>query len=1042
MNQKKAFFFFVLFLTVFLFCFQNPLFAQEAGQVSEQQKQAIIEAVQDGRVDPGMVKQFQEQGKLGDLTPEEIEAGKKILEEKKAEAKEEAVADEKAEPKPEDSIEKKEPEEPAKEPKPDEDFFKKSAPEVRAALEIFGHKLFSSAPSTFAPITAFPVSNDYIIGPGDEIKILMWGRLDASYSLEVDSEGVINFPKIGPLTVAGITFGELKELIKQKAEAITGVNVNVSMGRLRTIQVFVLGEVKAPGVYTVSSLATIANALLSSGGPTELGSLRRVELKRHGKVVSVIDLYDFLLKGDTTDDTRLMPGDVIFVPQAGPMVSVAGNVKRPAVYELKERKTLDTALSLAGGLKPRAYNQRIQIERAFENRSQIVLDISHAELIRKKPVPLTDGDLIRVFSIIPSSVNAVFLYGNVARPGEYAYSQGLRVSDILPDTNSLLMDTYFDYALIKRYRLKDMQAELVPFDLGRLVVRGDRTQDIALMPRDEVYVFHKQMFEDRPYAVVEGEVRKPGRYFIDDMRMKDIILKAGDLTEEAYLPKAELIRIEEDRRRITIYFDAGAALAGDPGHNIKVRNEDRIVIHSVWEEQWKESVTIGGEVKNKGEFTLTRGMRIKDLVFKAGSFTRDAYMGSGHLYRTDWRTKEKTILTFDVGRAMEGDPRHNLLLQDLDNVVIHSTWEYAERYEVSIDGMVNNPGSYPYAANMTVRDLILVAGNLKDAAYTEEAEIVRYDIVDGKKVETSILSFDVEKALKKDANHDLALQPMDLVHIKEIPEWWEKKKFVTVTGEVSFPGRYHIRKEERLSDILERAGGFTDQAYLRGAVFTREDVRQVQEQRLRDMMKEMEIEIAQYSSTEAQTTLDKDDLAAQAQFISAQKALVAKLKESRASGRVVINLTPLSILRGSNSDLILEAGDTLHIPEKSNTVSVLGAVYNPTALVYEKGEDLNYYLARTGGPTDNAEEGQMYIVRADGTVISKKGESWMGVSWNEEENRWGFWGKFAATELEPGDTVLVPRKVVKPAYMRTFKDITQILYQIAVIAGITITQVF
>jgi protein involved in polysaccharide export with SLBB domain len=395
--------------------------------------------------------------------------------------------------------------------RPDEEFFKKSLGPGRPSLEIFGHNLFSEAPSTFAPIRAMPVSNGYIVGPGDEIKILMWGRLDERYSLEVDNEGVINFPKIGPLTVGGLTFEEVKDLIRRKAEAITGVNVNVSMGKLRTIQVFVLGEVKNPGVYTVSSLAAMTNALLASGGPTDLGSLRRVELKRQGKVISVIDLYDFLLKGDTSADTRLMPGDVVFLPQAGPMVSVSGNVKRPAIYELKDDLDLKTALDLAGGLTPWGYKQRIQIERASENQQQIIVDIPYAELIEKKPILLKDGDLIRVFPIIPDSMNSVYLFGNVLRPGQYEYKQGLRVSDILPNIETLDKDTYFGYALIKRYHFENMKAELIPFDLGRLLFSKDLSQDIALRPLDELYVFNQRTFEDRKFAIVEGEVRKPGR---------------------------------------------------------------------------------------------------------------------------------------------------------------------------------------------------------------------------------------------------------------------------------------------------------------------------------------------------------------------------------------------------------------------------------------------------------------------------------------------------------------------------------------------------
>lgn len=975
------------------------------------------------------LKEASQKGQLrsvGSLTPEEIRAGKTLLEKKMkgAEGREKIKPETDA---PDPSKSEGEP------PKAEEEFFKKISSGQKPVLKIYGHELFSRPPSTFAPITAFPVSNDYVIGPGDEISVLMWGRLDAEYLLGVDAEGVIHFPKIGPLTVAGLTYSELKARIKRKAEAITGVNVNVSMGKLRTIQVFVLGEVKSPGVYTVSSLGTIVNALLSSGGPTSLGSLRRVQLKRKGKVVTTIDLYDFLLKGDTSGDRRLMPGDVIFIPQVGPQVSVSGNVRRPAVYELNKNKDLKTALKLAGGLSPHAYNQRIQIERFFKNQIQIVLDITSGELQRKKPVLLQDGDVVSVFSILPTSVNAVYLHGNVLRPGKYAFKQGLRLMDILPDLNSLDVDTHFDYALVKRYRPTDMKTELIPFDLGKLLLSKDERENLPLKPLDEVYVFSRWMFEDKPFALVEGEVRKPGRYLIDEMKVRDLIQRAGDLTAEAHLRKAELIRTDRNQTRRTIYFDVAMAMADDPNHNLDVMDKDRIIIHSIWEEQWKEYVTIEGEVKKPGEYFLTQGLRLKDLIFKAGHFTRDAFKETGHIYRTGPGSKEVTIHTFNVGKVLEGDPDHNLILYDLDRVMIHNIWEYIQKYNVSIRGEVNRPGDYPYATNMTVRDLLLVGGNVKDSGYLEQAELVRFEIVEGKKVKISVLNFNVRQAMERDPNHDLKLKPLDAVYIKQIPEWGETKK-VAVTGEVSFPGTYNIRKDERLSSIISRAGGITDLAYFRGAVFTRESVRETQQKRLNEMLERLQVVIARVTTSEAQASLTKEDLARQEQVVAAQEALINRLKGAKATGRIVIALTPLPVFRGSPSDLILEDGDNLHIPTKGDTVNVLGEVYNPISLIFDADKpELQYYLKKTGGPTENAEKDQMYVIRADGSVTSKKGSSGFQTAWISG---------FEQTRLYPGDTVLVPQKVIYPNRMRDIKDITQIIFQIAVTAGILITQVF
>lgn len=1005
--------------------------ALESGRVSPGQVQEGVKALESGAVSPEQALQLQEKAAQGTLTPAEIEAGREMLEAQKSGAEK---------PSGKDAADSGEA--PVAETQPDEVFFKKKDTAGDADLPIFGHNLFSSAPATFDPIKSIPVSNDYIVGPGDEIKILVWGRMDATYELEVDNEGRIGVPNIGPLTVAGLTFGEVKTLIKQKVEAITGVSANVSMGRLRTIQVFVLGEVKKPGVYTVSALATAANALLFSGGPTPLGSLRNVQVKRGGTAILTLDLYDFLLRGDTSGDMRLAAGDVVFVPQVGPMVAVAGNVQRPARYELRSVRTLDAALDLAGGLTPRAFNQRIQIERAFKNQYQIVLDIAFSELGHQRKIVLEDGDIIRVFSILPEVVNAVYLYGNVLRPGKYAYEPGLKVKDVIPDIERLALDTHLDYALIKRYRQADMEAELIPFDPGAML-RGDKAHDVALKPLDEIYIFDKYMFQDRAYAVIQGEVRKPGRYFIDQMTVRDLILKAGDLTDDAFLPKAELIRTLQDQTQKTLYFSVAEAMEESPEHNLTLADKDRIVIHSLWEETWKESVSIEGEIKKPGSYVLTQDMHLKDLIFKAGRFTRNAYLRLGHLYRTDWRTKEVTIHTFNLEKALSEDPAHNLVLQDLDRVTVHSYWDFKEKYTVSISGMVRRPGEYPYAENMTIRDLILVGGNVRDGAYLEECELMRYHIVNGKKVESYIIPFDVNAALAGDPAHNHDLSPLDAVNIKQIPDWWDKKKTVSIGGEVYFPGTYQIREEERLSSIIERAGGYKDRAYLRGGVFTRESVRQVQQERLDEMIKRLELEVARVASTEAQQALDEEDIEAQKMAMPALQMLLTKMRESKASGRVVTNFLPVDALRGTTYDLVLEDGDRIQIPEKPHTVNVMGAVYNPSSLIYntEKPE-LSHYLSLVGGPTENAQKDKMYVIRANGVVVSRQNPNLLGASWDQEQKRWGFHSRFESTELYPGDTVLVPEKIERFSFMKLTKDVTEIMFNIAMTAGVMIQQVF
>jgi protein involved in polysaccharide export with SLBB domain len=328
---------------------------------------------------------------------------------------------------------------------------------------------------------------------------------------------------------------------------------------------------------------------------------------------------------------------------------------------------------------------------------------------------------------------------------------------------------------------------------------------------------------------------------------------------------------------------------------------------------------------------------------------------------------------------------------------------------------------------MTVKDLILVGGNVKDSAYMGQAELIRFEIMSGKQVQTSVLNFNVHSALKGDPRHDLKLEPLDVVHIKQIPDWGETRK-VTLTGEVLFPGSYEIRKDEHLSSVVERAGGFTKLAYFRGAVFTRESVRRIQQERMSDMIERLRAEIVRLSSSEMQAALSAEDLTQQQQIITAQEGLLKRLENVLASGRVVVALTPMPVFQGSSSDLVLEQDDTLHVPQRPNTVNVLGEVYNPTSLIFdESNPKAKYYLAKAGGATENAERKQMYIIRADGTVISKKGASGIRASW---------FSGFENTPLYPGDTILVPQRLVYPNWMRDLKDITQILYQVAVGAGV------
>lgn len=627
----------------------------------------------------------------------------------------------------------------------------KSSETISTALTQFGYDLFHHAPDTFAPADVVPVGPDYLLGPGDEVRITLWGKLNAEYPTVIDREGKITLPQLGVLHLAGLTFSETKEFLETDLGRYykpSEVKMNVSMGRLRSIQVFVVGNAQKPGSYTLSSFSTLINALLAAGGASKTGTLRDIQVKRNGQTVTHFDFYEFLLKGDKTKDIRLMPEDVIFIPPVGALVGVAGNVNNPAIYELKDKTTVQDIIETAGGLTPNAFKGRVQIQRTEDHRFRTLFegDLIDIEKDPGKNTVLIDGDLIKIYSVAQNR-NIAVLAGAVVYPGEYA------------------------------------------------VIAGTTT-------------------------------------------LRDIIDKAGGLVYYAS-KTAELTRVK---------------------------------------------ATQGGPKIDRFEIDLTK--------------------------------------------VMEGDPAHN----------------------------------------------------------------------------TSI-----------DVN--------DYVFVRTIPEWALYRK-VEISGQVRFPGAYTIQKGETLASLIDRAGGFTDRAFLRGAIFTRESVRVLQQRQLDESIDRLEQQLLSQSASIIETALTPEAATQQKASMDQRRALIAKMRAAKAKGRISIQLDQLENFKGAPSDLTLEDEDVLYIPERPQQVQVIGSVYNQTSFVYDPRSTVSQYMEKAGGMTKEAEEEALYVLKVDGTAISKRQAG-------------GFWGRgLLASKLDPGDTVVVPEKLERISWLRETKDITQILYQIAVTAGV------
>jgi len=788
---------------------------------------------------------------------------------------------------------------------------------VETPLEQFGYDLFAGAPTTFAPATDVPVTSDYVIGPGDEIRVQLYGKTSLSVDVIVDREGTVPFPELGPIAVVGLTFREMKDLIaREVGNRMIGVEASVSMGRLRSIRVFVLGEVYRPGSYAVSGLSTLTNALMASGGVEKIGSLRRVQLKRGGEVVREMDLYDLLLEGDTSADERLMPGDVIFVPPVGPLAGVAGEVLRPAIYEIRGTMSARDLVELAGGLTVTAYEDLIQLER-IEDGARVTYDMSVAGAAEW---PVQDGDLVKVYPILERDERVVFLEGNVLRPGKRQFFDDMRLTDLVGGPDDLLPETHFDYGLIERENELSREPEYIAFDLGVALLEEDPAADIALAPRDRVYVFHRGNFVDIPRVEVRGEVRSPGVYeFRKDMTVVDLVLAAEGLKRDAWLDEAELLRT-------------------DP---------------------------------------VTHGVTSRSL---------------------------------NLGRALDGLGSDNAILRDLDVLFVHSVWEYREREVVEILGEVNEPGRYPLTEGMRVSDLIFTGGNLTESAYRREAELTRYSVVDGERRELHHFVVDLEGILAGSPEVDLELAPYDRLLVRRIANW-RSDEVVHVSGEVAFPGSYPIEAGERLGDLAKRFGGFLDEAYLPAAILTRERIREIQAEQLERMADQLEADLARMSVLEDQGA-SATDRAARAASLDAARALVARLRQTEATGRMVIRLEDAEKLKGSGFDVVLDDGDSLVIPKRPDFVAVMGQVNNPTAFQYDNGKRAGHYVRLAGGRTRFGELSRMYVVKADGSV---------------EHGR--------RARIGPGDVVIVPESLERFSGMQFLLDLSQVLYQLGIAAA-------
>jgi polysaccharide biosynthesis/export protein len=546
------------------------------------------------------------------------------------------------------------------------------------ALKPFGYDLFDRPISTFAPATNVPVPSDYVLGPGDELDVQLYGSRNLNLRLTVGRDGRVSFPEIGPVGVAGQSFPDVKAQLEARIERqMVGVHANVTMGDTRTIRVFVLGYAKNPGSYAISGLGTITSALFAAGGVQSSGSLRNIQLKRHGGLVRQLDLYDMLIRGDSTDDARLLPGDVIFVPAVGPTVSVDGEVHRPAIYETRNESTVADVVRLAGGLTPEADTSRVALTRIDAELHRVVLQVDLSGGTGQSE-PVRNGDMLRVARLRPTIDAGVLVQGYVYTPGAYAWHQGMRLSDVLRSVDDLKPNADLHYILIRRESPPDRRISVLSADLEEALREPGSAADVPLMARDRITVFDLQSSRDRviqpliedlklqsniglPEDVVriDGSANVPGEYpYQPGMTVRDLIRAGGGLSDSAYGGTAELTRYAvlngEARRTDLIEIDLAAVLKGDPAANLQLDPFDTLSIKQL--QAWNErgSIILKGEVKYPGTYSIKPGETLKSVLTRAGGLTQYAFPVGGVFTRKELKEREQKELDMLAAR-MQND---------------------------------------------------------------------------------------------------------------------------------------------------------------------------------------------------------------------------------------------------------------------------------------------------------------------------------------------------------------------------------------------------
>lgn len=856
-------------------------------------------------------------------------------------------------------------------------------------------KLYSSAQDVKPPF-------DYVLGVGDQLNIAIWGFADYNEVFTIEKEGYIQPKYVGRIYLKGLTLRNAIEVIRarySRAYMIENSQFDVTLNYSRVINVNVVGEVELPGSYTIPAVNTVFNLMSFIGGPTKLGSIRNIQIKRNGVVIRKFDLYNFLNNPNSQDDYFLQNNDYIYVPMSTKLVTISGAVQRPFKYELLENESFEDLLRFAGGYTANALTNYLQIQRYINNKA-VIYDVNLDSLrAAKGKLKLYNGDAITVRAIPEKAINWVNIDGAIKVGGRYELKPGDRVSDIVRRGMGLAEEAFRDEAYVFRLDPGSEGKTVIRVNLLKAIENPGSDDDILLSDRDEIKIFNNDYFIDKYTIQIKGAVRNPNVIEAQKgLTLRDGILYSGGLLPSAYLERAYIKRIDRSKNStyyLTVKLDTANNYAALDEIPILQGDEVRILSNLSFTEN--KTVSISGSVKTPVVVEHWDGVSVKDLVLLAGGFIERAFLGKLLIYRTTENFR-KEIITISVDTSNNYEQLESFLLKPEDNVFVFNGAIFDIPSQVTIGGMVKSPGVFDLKDGMTLADALMLVDGFLISAASNRIEIARISnfqdaIINSEPTQVSIEILEINRDFVTDpiANGYL-LKPFDQVFVRRIPDFDLQRK-IFIDGEVKYPGAYVLKKNEKLSAIIDRAGGLTEEAFPFGTKLNR---------------------------------------------------------KMGNKGQLIVDLKKAMRRPGSKYNYILKDGDRIFIPAIENLVTLRGQIDYPfeesdmkrlvllsdsvtveeyLALTPEKkvnvpftsGKRAKYYIKKYGsGFGKYSKRKDTYVVLPNGHVKGARGT---------------IFGRIYPKVME-GSEVVVPRKPLKVKKQRGTGDVSGMSKFTAVIQGV------